>query len=314
MPKEGGATRGCDISGGGERKKTPVDGVGVETLCAAVAEQAAARTQKDAVIDALIPDPPSGVWADSYFAERVTLHWRPCATGVVASELVIGAIDDATRERLDDLGRATSDAIGACVVDARLVAGRRLRFFVTAVLRGADASRFRASEPSRPIHVGAKDFGRVALNQTAVLLEDATALEGLLATPRGARHGKWSSQHHNGAMRMHHVRGLALLRVPRLAKAAAARSRSLYAARSEVVNTANAMACILRFATPYCTPTSAERDAVCNACHRSDQSVGAQHRTARAPVHRRIGAPLERREALHRTSPLVHWSHIRRRQ
>jgi hypothetical protein len=141
---------------------------------------------------------------------------------------------------------------------------------VTAVVAGADASRFRTSEPSRPIHVGAKDFGRVALNQTAVLLEDATALEGLLATPRGARHGKWSSQHHNGAMRMHHVRGLALLRVPRLAKAAAARSRSLYAARREVINTANAMACIMRFATPYCTPTRAERDAVCNACHRSD--------------------------------------------
>jgi hypothetical protein len=234
MSKEGGATRGCDISGGGERKKTPVDGVGVETLCAAVAEQTAARTQKDAVIDALIPDPPSGVWADSYFAERVTLHWRPCATGVVASELVIGAIDDATRERLDDLGRATSDAIGACVVDARLVAGRRLRFFVTTA---SFCVRFRTSGLSRAISVGAADFGRVVLNQAAVLLEDATALEGLLATPRGARHGKWSSQHHNGAMRMHHVRGLALLRVPRLAKAAAARSRSLYAARREVINT-----------------------------------------------------------------------------
>ena len=322
MPKRGGATRGGDTGSGGERKKTRVEKVeGVEALRAIIAEkdavikqmaaalaqqaaalapqastlaqhvttlaqQAATLAQQAAALDELmmlIPHPPSGVWAESYFAEHATLRWTPCATGVVASELVIGAIDDATRERLDDIGRATSDAIGACVVDPRLVAGRGLRFFVTAVVAGADASRFRTSELSRPIRIGEKDFGRVVLNQAAVLLEDATALGGLRATPRGATHGKWSSKHHVGAMRVHHVRGLGLLRVPRLAKAAAARSRSLHAARSEVINTRNAMACIMRFATPYCTPTRAERDAVCNACHRSDD-VAALEASLRAGI------------------------------
>ena len=85
---------------------------------AVIAQQAAVILHKDALIDELIPHPPSDVWAESHFAEHVTLHWTPHATGVVASELVIGAIDDATRERLDDLGCATSDAIGACVVDS----------------------------------------------------------------------------------------------------------------------------------------------------------------------------------------------------
>ena len=111
----------------------------VAQQAAALAQQAAALAQKDAVIakkdaviaqkdaviaqqaaaiDELVPHPPSDVWAESHFAEHATLHWMPRATGAVASELVIGAIDDATRERLDDLGCATSDAIGACVVDS----------------------------------------------------------------------------------------------------------------------------------------------------------------------------------------------------
>jgi len=85
---------------------------------AALAQQAAVIAQQAAAIDELVPHPPSDVWAESHFAEHATLHWMPRATGAVASELVIGAIDDATRERLDDLGCATSDAIGACVVDS----------------------------------------------------------------------------------------------------------------------------------------------------------------------------------------------------
>ena len=138
MPKRGGATRGGDTDSGGERssKKARVEKVeGVEALHAIIAEQATVIAQKDAVIaqqaaallDELIPHPPSDVWAESHFSEHATLRWTPCATGVVASELAIGAIDDATRERVDDLGRATSDAIGACIVDPRLVAGRGLR-------------------------------------------------------------------------------------------------------------------------------------------------------------------------------------------
>jgi hypothetical protein len=267
---------------------------GVEALLAIIAEKDAALAQKkveiaqkDAMIvqqavvvaqqatalEQLIPYPPSAVWVESNFAEHATLRWTPRATGVVASELIIGAVDEATHHRLDGIGRAASDAIGGSVVDPRLVAGRRLRFFVTAVLKGADSSHFRSSELSTPISIGANDFGRVALNQAAVLREDAAAVEGILTTPRGAAHGKWSSKHHIGAMRVQHVRGLGLLRVPRLAKAAAARSLLLYAARSEVVNTASIMICIMRFATPYCTPTRAERHSVCNACHRSDDTV-----------------------------------------
>ena len=69
---------------------------------AVIAQKDAVILHKDALIDQLIPHPPSDVWAESHFAEHATLHWTPRATGVVASELVIGAIDDATRERLDD--------------------------------------------------------------------------------------------------------------------------------------------------------------------------------------------------------------------
>ena len=138
MRKRGGGTRGGS-GGGGERKKARVEEGEVEQLRASIAEKDATLAQKDAIIakkdaalaqqaaviaqqaaaiDELVPHPPSDVWAESHFAEHATLHWMPRATGAVASELVIGAIDDATRERLDDLGCATSDAIGACVVDS----------------------------------------------------------------------------------------------------------------------------------------------------------------------------------------------------
>ena len=138
MRKRGGRTRGGS-GGGGEQKKARVEEGEVEQLRASIAEKDATLAQKDAIIakkdaalaqqaaviaqqaaaiDELVPHPPSDVWAESHFAEHATLHWMPRATGAVASELVIGAIDDATRERLDDLGCATSDAIGACVVDS----------------------------------------------------------------------------------------------------------------------------------------------------------------------------------------------------
>ena len=129
--------------GGGIGKKARGEEDGVEAVhaipteqaavaaqpAAAIAQRDAALAQHAAVIDEFVPHSPSDVWAESHFEEHVMLRWTPRATGIMASELVIGAIDEATRECLDDLGRATSDAIGACVVDARLVAGRKLRFF-----------------------------------------------------------------------------------------------------------------------------------------------------------------------------------------
>ena len=76
-------------------------------------------------------------------------------------------------------------------------------------------------------------------------------------------------------MRSHFVRGLGLVRVPRLGKAIKARAPTLLAAISQVANTASVMRDVLRFAVPqYCTPTRAERQAICTMCHTSDATVG----------------------------------------
>ena len=50
MPKRGGATRGGDTGSGGERKKTRVERVGMDTLRAIIAEKDAEIAEKNAVI------------------------------------------------------------------------------------------------------------------------------------------------------------------------------------------------------------------------------------------------------------------------
>ena len=204
---------------------------------------------------------PFDVSGESFYAGRATLHWTPSTTGGSISELVIGAINETTLEQVDNLGRAISDAIGAEVVDARLVAGHRVRFFVSAVVRGADGTSlvYRSSQ-SGPIVIGANKY---PVRGPAQQMVDAVALKAL-------EDRTWPSKHHVSVMGMTHVRGLGLLRVPRLAAKAAAQSRSLYNSRRDVINTSNAMRLIMRFATPYCTPTNAESHAVSLACRECD--------------------------------------------
>ena len=123
--------------------------------------------------------------------------------------------------------------------------------------------------------IDAKDFSAVSLNAVALWQSDCTALRKLIATPRGATHGKWSSAQHSGAMRSNFVRGLGLVRVPRLGKAIKARAPTLLAAISQVANTASVMRDVLRFAVPqYYTPTRAERRRICTTCYASDATVG----------------------------------------
>ena len=234
------------------------------------------------------------VCAHSVFAGRATLRWAPARP--FCTELVVGAVDVASGRTLDDVGRAKGGALGAlgaCVVDARLVAGRKVRFFVSA---GTERS-----ELSRPVTVGTKDFGQVALNTREALAHDAGALVALLATPRSTplpTRGAWSSKQHRGATRVLYTRALGLLRIPRLATAAAASSESLYAVRSDAVNMANVMKRVLGFATPHCTPTRAEQEAVSDACF--DQDVDALNALLREGVSpntatrgwRSSGAPL----------------------
>ena len=141
------------------------------------------------------------------------------------------------------------------VMDTRLTAGRRLMFFVTAPSSAPITHSFTLS---KPMTIGSGDLQRTALNQRAVLLEDAAALQWILTTGRGKTHGMWPSSLQSGVMRVGFARGMGLIRIPRLTTKAAAKSMSLYTAQNEVVNKGNVMKLITRFATLYCTPRTAE--------------------------------------------------------
>ena len=213
----------------------------------------------------------SCLWAESFYEGRATLHWPSIR---VAVQLDIGAIDARTQERLNNLhtvGSAMSNGIGAEVMDTRLTAGRRLIFFVTARASApASAPITHSFTLSKPITIGSGDLQRTALNQRAVLLEDAAALQWILTTGRGKTHGMWPSSLQSGVMRVGFARGMGLIRIPRLTTKAAAKSMSLYTAQNEVVNTGNVMKLITRFATLYCTPTTAESRAFSRACAQGD--------------------------------------------
>ena len=104
---------------------------------------------------------------------------------------------------------------------------------------------------------------------------DCVALAKLIATPRSLSNafekGAWSSAQHLGVLRSIFARGVGLARISRLT--AAAPSASLAFAIHEVANTKNVMRAVLRWATPYCTPTRAERRAICASCHVSDDTA-----------------------------------------
>ena len=213
----------------------------------------------------------SCLWAESFYEGRATLHWPSIR---VAVQLDIGAIDARTQERLNNLhtvGSAMSNGIGAEVMDTRLTAGRRLIFFVTARASApASAPITHSFTLSKPITIGSGDLQRTAVNQRAVLLEDAAALQWILRTGRGKTHGMWPSSLQSGITRVGFARGMGLIRIPRLTTKAAAKSMSLYTAQNEVVNTGNVMKLITRFATLYCTPTTAESRAFSRACAQGD--------------------------------------------
>ena len=154
--------------------------------------------------------------------------------------LSIGAIDEVTNERLEDLSREDGNAIGSLIVDRRLTAGRIVRFFVAPLL-GPELIAHGCSELSGTVTIGGKDFSAVRLNKAPVLHRDSIALERLLDTPRGATHGAWSSSHHIGVMRSMFVRSMGLIRIPRLGKRVKARSPRLLNAISSCVNCNNVM-------------------------------------------------------------------------
>ena len=232
------------------------------------------RVAHAAAVEALTPLQVLDVSGQSNFEGRATMTWTVKYGAVAPTHFVIGAIDATTGARHENIAREDGgDAIGSIVVNAaQLTAGRKLRFFVTAVFTHDDISFCSApSEPTKPITVDAKDFGAVALNALPLWNSDCAALAKLIATPRGATHGAWSSAQHPGALRSHYVRGFGLARVPRLGKAIKARSPTLLASIREVANTATVMRAVLRFALPqYCTPTREERRDICMVCHVSD--------------------------------------------
>jgi len=230
-----------------------------------------------AQLKSFTPHPGVNVSAESVFKGRVTVTWDVQSGGGTATHFIIGAIDATTGARHENIAREEGgDAIGSIVVNpAELTVGRKLHFFVTAIVESAHGVTLFSSAPSEPsksITIQPKDFSAVPLNAIAVWKSDCSALAKLIATPRDATHGKWSSAQHSGAMRSNFVRGLGLVRVPRLGKAINARAPTLLAAISQVANTANAMRDVLRYAVPqYCTPTDEEQREICTICHRSDE-------------------------------------------
>ena len=256
-----------------QRKDSAIAMVVEEKLAAAEAHrvlQASATSQlaeRDAAITTLVPAPPTGVSARSSFAGSVTVWWTPASRrrGVAATELIVCAMDAATGDMVDDLGRAISSATGALLVDAvRLVAGRTLRFFVRAPLVGTALpdSMFRNSGLSDALTIGAALEAEASINAPTLLRRDSVALALYASDPRGAR---WTAQQHGGVRRAVHSRGLGLLQIPRLARLE--RAPELRAARRAACALNEAMRVVLHFALPHCTPTKSEVREMMKSCH-----------------------------------------------
>ena len=241
------------------------------------------------------------ITGESAFEHRTTLRWTPQAGAVIASSATIGSgtilVVDAFVEESGELfkrvGFASRGSHGACLIDSRLKQGLKVRFGVRVQAQGTSCGaqqllpcplladfddhaeggggnaaaavvverRHELTNFSPPVRIGAKQWGAVALNARAQVVQDAEALRLLLRTPRRARHGKWSCQYHIGAMRSLHARGLGLIRTPRLTKLAHAPGglgAALLRAVSDVANTAPAMRRVLRYAMPYSTPSESD--------------------------------------------------------
>ena len=236
----------------------------VAAKAAAVAAAEATVALRDAAIQGLVPAPPTLVSARSDFAGSLTVWWT-APRRRRGGELVVCAIDCASGELLDELGRAQPSASGAQIVDAaRLVAGRTLRIFVRATLADAPLvppAHFKRSPPTPPLTIGAQLQAEATINARALLRGDAVALARYRSDPRG----RWSAAHHGGVRRVLHTRGFGLLATVRLARLEPC--ASLRGARRAVCALRGAMGRILRFALPHCTPTKLELRALVKACH-----------------------------------------------
>jgi hypothetical protein len=97
------------------------------------------------------------------------------------------------------------------------------------------------------------------------------ALAAYIATPPFATHGMWSAAQHTGVKRAIFLRSF---RFAQRHVGVAGTSPHLQAL-SEVANSGNVMRIVLRFAmAQYCTPTRAERHAICTMCHTSNDTAG----------------------------------------
>ena len=95
-------------------------------------------------------------------------------------------------------------------------------------------------------------------------------LAAYIATPHGATHGMWTAAQHTCVKRAIFLRSFRFAQRRLGAAGASPHLRAL----SEVANWRNVMRTVLRFAVPHCTPTRAERQAICTMCHTSDATVG----------------------------------------
>ena len=197
----------------------------------------------------------------SRFAGRAVVWWTPGPGCSAATTLVVCAIDDVSGATVE-LARESGDAIGTVIVDTRMGIHRHYRFYV----KCAQPSRLSASRPSAAVMIEQARFSWSRMKKIGVWRDDCSALAKYLTNPSCVPSSPWSANEHLSVLRAIHTRGLGLLATPRLARAAQRRSPALFAAQRAVVTTGAAMALVLRYATPRCTPTPAELRNMLGAC------------------------------------------------
>ena len=119
----------------------------------------------------------------------------------------------------------------------------------------------------RQLGVAARDTNTVDKDSRGVL--GSAELAAYTATPHDATHGTWTAAQHIGVKRaiFRHSFRFAQRHVGK-----AGASPHLHAL-SEVANSGNVMRAVMCFALPHCTPTRAERQAICVSCHTSNDTA-----------------------------------------
>ena len=205
------------------------------------AELAVARTENARLAALLRPHAPRNLRGTSLRQKCATVWWNPSASrGLLAFTIVVGAVDEATGERVDELTVVESDAVGVLIDDPRLAPGRQLRFYVTAT--GVNGFSSNASTPSEVVTISTRwsllSGGGAALLSPKTLVHDDACLAGFM------KNRKWSSAQHRGVMRSLFTRGIGLLLTPRLVRHAPLASSRLSPALLRSI-TRFAMRCVL---------------------------------------------------------------------